>query len=201
MSSKIDSLTNIDKLGLNHHNYVVVYDIAQADYLAKKFKYKFSVRTDKLNGYNKDLPFFLFDNEIEYFCNRKMLQTLLSCNYTLIFSDGHLYDDFLKYNMVLYIDRNGDFIAEYSAKNVSLRHMYQYPNELSLIRGNINERYCDWCLSNIRVAGIDVRIIREKIYEQFLIIDKFNLYGRYLEMSVYMKSCGVNNSDTVYWEI
>lgn len=201
MSSKIDSLKLIDKCKLNHHNFVVVKSIEELDNFAKNCNYKLSIRTDRKTGITKCLPFFLIDNQIEYYYNRSSFKLFMLCDYLLIASDGHFYDDYLKYNMVISIEKNDDFVAEYSSVNVPLRHMYKYPNKLAIISGNVNERYFDWYLYNTRVSGLDIRLIRDKIYEQYLVVLKNNLFNRYLELSVYSKDCGVNNSDTVYWEV
>lgn len=200
-SKKLECFRQMDRLELNHHHTESVTSLEVADFLAEKFEYRFSIRTDRNYGITKDLPFFLIDEKRQYFLIRKNLQELLNMDFILIFSDGHHYDPYLKYNLVFYMNYDGNFQAEYSAKNVPLRHMYRYPDTLVQVTGNINERYPDWDIRNRQVAEIDFRQIRDTIYLQYMRAEKLQLYRRHLEMSVYTVPCGVRHEEIAYWEI
>ena len=200
-SSKLKAFRQMDKLGLNHHRTEAVISLEVADALAAEFTYRFSIRTDRSYGITKDLPFFLIDEKKQYLEIRENLKTLLADGFVLIVSDGHRYDPYLKYNMVFSVNYDGQFRAEYSAKNVPLRHMYRYPNELVQVSGNIHKRYPDWDIRNRQAAGMDFRQIRDMLYLQYIQAEKLGLYRRYLELSVYQVPCGTRNEEVAYWEI
>lgn len=200
-NNKLKAFRQMDSLGLNHHRTEVVTSLEVADTLAAEFTYQFSIRTDRNHGITKDLPFFLIDEKEQYLEIREKLKALLMDGFVLIVSDGHRYDPYMKYNLVFSVNYDGEFKAEYSTKNVPLRHMYRYPKELVQVSGNINERYPNWDIRNRQAAKIDFRQIRDMIYLQYMWVEKLDLYRRHLELSVYRIPCGIRNEEIVYWEI
>ncbi|MGN0485555.1 MAG: hypothetical protein ACI4HI_18605 [Lachnospiraceae bacterium] len=200
-SKKMQGFYVMDQLGLNHHLAEAVKDMDKADYLAELFGYQFSIRTDREYGITKDLPFFLIDSKQQYDSIRSRLMRCIEEGMILILSDGHRYDNALQFNMVLCIDCDGSFLAEYSSRNVPLRHMYRFPDDLAHISGNINERYQDWDISNRIAGGIDLRELESILNQLYLMIEKTMLYRRYLELSVYKVPCGTKQEPIAYWEI
>ena len=200
-SNKMLGFYRMDRYGLNHHFAEAVTDIGRSDQLAEVFSYQFTIRTDRNTGIVKDLPFYLIDTKEQYYAIRDVLIQNIRKGLILILSDGHHYDKFLRYNLVLSVDYDGHFLAEYSSINVPLRHMYRYPKYLANVTGNVNDRYQNWDTLNRIAGGVDLREIESLINQQFLVIEKSMLYRRYLELSVYQVPCGTRHETVAYWEI
>lgn len=96
----------------------------------------------------KNLPFYLVENYDQYNDIRMHILDNLNAGMILLISDGRRYDPFLKYNMVFSIGYDSLFHAEYSIRNVPLRHMYRYRNDLINVTGHIDERYGSWDIQN-----------------------------------------------------
>lgn len=200
MGKKIKSIEKLDCLGLNHHLMCITRNVEEALEFAKKHP-KGSIRTDWVveSGYN--LPFYVYETFEEFLELVPKLQQDTKNGLVLIISNGHAYDDHLRYNLVCSIDRDGMCKAEWSVKQVPLRHMYRYPEDLVSICGHIDERLGNWKICNREANAVNLREIYNRIQELFLGVEEKRLYEKELEISVYRVPCGVQDTDMVFWEL
>lgn len=199
--TKIKSFEQMDRLSLNHHQIKVVCSLPEADQTVRDYAYCCSIRTDRDFGIKKDLPFYLVDKPEHYQDIRCLLQENLDAGMILLISNGRQFDKYLRFNMVMSMERDGKFQAEYCTKNTPLRHMYRYPSKLVYIRGNVNERFGDWEVDNREANTIDLREIRNLIAKLYLKVENLYLYGKHLELSLYWVPCGTLKEEIVFWEL
>ena len=99
---------------------------------------KFSIRFDR-NYDAQGLPFYIYDkkvngdDKITYF--HKIIDEMTNLNCSLICSNGYKYDNHLKFNFVIEVNSNDDFILELCDKKIPLRTMYNY--KTTIIKGNL----------------------------------------------------------------
>lgn len=201
MYNKVESLKRIQRLGLNIHNTIITDDLEEVDRTVSKYRYMCSIRTDKKTGIAKDLPFYLISTKDDYLKIKEKLKKNKLDKIMFIVSNGHQYDDSLRYNMVVYFERNGDFRLEYNAINVPLRHMYRYPEEMINIEGNINETVASWKVENKEHNKINIREVGRIAASVYMEVYSKGLWDRNLEISVYDRECGELMKEYIYWEI
>lgn len=201
MFHKIEAINKIRKLKLNIHNTVITDDLDELDKTVKYYNYICSIRTDREKGVTKELPFYLISSIDDYIRIKDKLKLNKQDSMIFIVSNGHQYDDKLRYNLVISFDKNGEFALEYNATNVPLRHMYRYPDEMIYVEGSINETVASWRVTNKEHNKISIREVGEIIASVYLDIYNKGLWDRNLEVSVYSKVCGELNKEYVYWEI
>lgn len=196
---KIDKLNRLKNLGLNVFDFRICEDEQGLINAITEFNYKCTVRSDCDTRIIKDgwlFPFYIVKdgqsiNSINY--------KLLNQGYKFIVANGLRYDKYLRLNVCLKINRNGEFICEYSRLKLPLRSMYNHPRDLTCIYGNLDEKIVYWKVINS--TGIDLREIRDILRSEYLNCEHNNLFGKYIELSTYTVNCGVYNKDKIYWEI
>lgn len=201
MFHKIEAINKIRKLKLNIHNTVITDDLDELDKTVKCYNYMCSIRTDREKGVTKELPFYLISCIDDYIKIKDKLKLNKQDSMIFIISNGHQYDDKLRYNLVVSFDKSGEFVLEYNATNVPLRHMYRYPDDMVYVEGNINETVASLRVANKEHNKINVREVGEIIASIYLDIYNKGLWDRNLEVSVYSEDCGELNKEYVYWEI
>lgn len=201
---KIKGLRKIEKIGLNIHKYTVCYSIDELIKACSKYEFICTIRTDidkRKTDRENTYPFYIVHNESELDVDR-MKEEIFDKHYVAIVANGLRYDKDLVYNMVLCIERNGDFLVEYSFENVPLRNMYKHGDKLHAITGNIKLKISEW---NRNFVGndnkLDLRILKDILNEHYMICYNNDLFGRYIELSHYSIGCGILNKKEVYWEI
>lgn len=200
MGKKVNSIRELDRMGLNRHVMCITRNMEEALFFARANP-KGSIRTDRIYESAYDLPFYVYEDQEEFEHLIPKLCQHIKEGLILILSNGHAYDAELRYNLVCSIDRDYWCRAEWSTKQVPLRHMYRYPERLISLYGHIDGRLSDWEISNRAANTIDLREIFQRLQELFLVVDAKDLYGKHLEVSVYNTSCGTRNTDMVFWEI
>jgi hypothetical protein len=190
---KINSLMNLVKRGLNTH----VFYIPETYWGYLNLVYTLScctVRTDHA-VVSEDLPFYIINlavDSTEYIQN--IWDQAVLNEYKLIVSDGIKFDEVKKYNMVIKIEKNGDFIFEASAKKVPLRRMYRYP--LLSCSGNIADEVSEWAVYN-SIPGINRIDLKKDIEELYTL----QIFGKWLELTKYPLPVGILQKDIVFWQI
>lgn len=200
MGKKLKSIQKLDSLGLNHHVMCITRKLEEAVAFALAHP-KGSVRTDFVSDSAYHLPFYVYETWDEFQSLLPLLKKDLVNGLELILSNGHAYDEDLRYNLVCFIDRSHQCKVEWSVKQVPLRHMYRYPNQLISLCGNVDDRLANWEVTNRELNAIDLREIYTRVQELFLIVDTKGLYGKHMELSVYRVPCGVYKEDMVFWEL
>lgn len=201
MYSKVESVKNISKLGFNRHNMIFTNSFDEAERSIKLYNYICSIRTDREGNNTKNLPFYVLNNQKEFEDIKEKLLANIKDDMILIISDGHHYDNKLLYNMVVCFDKDGEFNAEFNCRNVTLRHMYNYPNDMVGINGNINDTVASWIVNNKEHNKINIRNVGNLLNRLYEIVYDKNLYDKHLEISVYKDKCGIMNEEYVCWEI
>lgn len=201
---KVSSLKRIEKYGLNIHCYTVCFTINQLIEACEEYKYMCTIRTDMKESslnYGHDYPFYIIQNKIEVDAD-KLKREIFDKEYIAIVTNALQYDKYLKYNLVISLARNGDFMAEYSFENTPLRCMYKHSENLNCVTGNINDNIRLWDRTYLRKDNkLDLRILKDILEDNYLIAEQQKLFDRYIEMSVYKQKCGILNKEIVYWEI
>lgn len=190
--SKLDSLRFLERKGLNIHNYKVVDNLL---YLAGycQVYVNSSIRFDRESN-ELQLPFVLVDRDT---FDRSFLSDVLNLSRKLgcylIISDGRNYDQYLKYNLVVMFDRQGNFNCNLSTLKIPLRHMYNH--KLMQVTGNIKDYTKDWEVWGERQTDLDsLRKSIETLYSK-------EIFNKYLECSFYTRRVGIYNEDHVFWHI
>lgn len=201
--SKLKSMHRILNLGLNVHDFIPCRTVPEIIYAYIRLGKTCTIRTDKLGAeQGSQLGFYKADN-ISLLEINKIADEIVKNKWIGIVSNGLKYDKYLRYNIVYKLDRNGDFTAEYSRKNVPLRHMYKYPETLTTITGSLNDDIRLWEVYKPALESdrVDLREIQDILRSEFLICLNNKLFGRYIEMSVYNTDVGPLKQNKVYWEI
>ena len=195
MFDKIESLNNIVKLNLNVHQFYIPETYEEYRSLIDKFGFC-TIRTDH-KFKSEDLPFYIFNKQKDSEEDLDLIwDEAQGKQYKLIISDGIKYDNIQKYNMVMKIQNNGDFIFEASDLKIPLRHMYRYPSKLLSCTGNLSDGIHLWHIFNKRY-GIDKLIIKRDL----LTLYNCGLFDNWLEVTKYPIPVGMKNENLVFWQI
>jgi len=195
MFDKIESLNNIVKLNLNVHQFFIPKTYEEYRDLVNKFGLC-TIRTDH-KYISEDLPFYIFNKQKDGEEELNLIwDESQGKQYKLIISNGIKYDNIQKYNMVMKIQKNGDFIFEASDLKIPLRHMYRNPSSLLSCTGNLSEGIHLWHMFKGRY-GIDKLIIRRDL----LTLYNSGLFDKWLEVTKYPIPVGMKNEHIVFWQI
>ncbi len=140
MGLKTRNLEMLKQHDINVHNFKEISNYE--DLLSYSDSHpRFSMRFDSTDNI-KGLPFYTYDakkiEDKESFF-KMIINEMQQLKCTLLCSDGYAYDAILKFNFVIEIDSNHNFILELCDKKVPLREMYQY--KTTVIRGNVFEKH------------------------------------------------------------
>lgn len=196
MFDKIESLNSIVKLNLNLHQFYIPETYEEYIKLTNEFELC-TIRTDH-KYISEDLPFYIFDKQKEQ--DDEYLDLIWNeaqgQQYKLIISNGIHYDKFQKYNMVVKLQKNGDFLFEASDLKIPLRHMYRHPASLLSCTGNLSEGIHLWHMFNKRY-GINKLFIKKDL----LTLYNYGLFDTWLEITKYPIKVGTKNEDIVFWQL
>lgn len=201
--AKLNSMHRMINKGLNVHTFIPCRTVEEIVYAYKELGCICTIRTDKLEvGQNKQLKFYKADRISESQLV-KIANEIVKDGCIAIVANGLRYDKYLRYNAVYKLKESGSFIIEYSRKNVPLRNMYNYPDELNTIIGNINDNIRDWKVNKAKNEKdrVDLREIKELLLEEYWVCEKNKIMSRYIEMSTYTKEVGPLKQRKVYWEV
>lgn len=193
MFDKIQSLNMIKNLSLNIHNFYIPNSYQEYKDIIKQLEFC-TIRTDH-EVITEDLPFYIFDSRIDNInkLNQIWNDSQLN-NYKLIISDGIKYDNIQDYNMVVKIQKNGDFIFEVSELKIPLRHMYRY--SLLSCTGNIGDNIHQWSIHKQKYG-----LNKANIKDDLLTIYNYQIFDKWLEITKYPIGIGIKNSRLVFWQI
>lgn len=190
--------SNLDKLveeKINVHNYKEIFNIDELLEYSKTHN-SFSIRFD---CYPKkdNLPFYVYDekkveNKVLFF--NDIINNMNKLNCSIIVSDGYKYDSEMKFNFVIEINKNNDFILELCDKKVPLRNMYEY--KTTIINGNIFSDYKSFEFKN----KLDNHYEETDICNIIKLILEHNLKYTYIEGTIYKKNVGIFNKSIVVWQ-
>lgn len=189
---KVNKLRNLINKGLNVFDFRVCSTKAELDKAIAEFHYVCTVRSD---GKDKGwlYPFYIIRNKADTY------KIEFNSDLKYIVANGLRYDTQLRMNLCFKISENGDFLAEYSRLKIPLRKMYEHPNQLTTVYGNLDDKLYTWELGNSTL--IDLRELRDILREEWGLMRGHGLFDKYIEMSVYNQNVGVLNKDRVYWEV
>ena len=195
MGVKKNNLDRIIELRLNVHEYKLIDNIDELiEY--SNLNNKFSIRFDSIDG-RHGLPFYTYDSNRDdkniLFKNIIDEMNILDCK--LLVSNGYMYDDNIKFNFVIDIKDNNDFIFELCSKKVPLRNMYDN-NITTIITGNLFDDYNDYTITNK-----DSNIYNEKDIEKIINLMINNMSIKYIEGTIYDREVGILNKDIVIWQV
>lgn len=194
MGVKKNNLDKIVQMNLNVHEYKLIDNIDDLiEY--SNFNNKFSIRFDSTDG-RHGLPFYTYDNtkdNKDKFNSIIEQMNILDCK--LLVSNGYMYDNNIKFNFVIDIKENNDFILELCSKKIPLRNMYDN-NCTTIITGNLFDDYKDFTITNGEYNTYSKNDI-EKVLD---IIIK-NMSIKYIEGTIYDVNVGILNKDIVIWQI
>ena len=195
MGVKVRNLEELVKNNINIHDFKEITDLQSLiSYSLEndKFSIRFDYETKKYS-----LPFYTYNkNEIEnpivYF--QQIIDDMHKYECSLICSNGYKYDDELKFNFVIEIDQDYNFIIELSDKKVPLRQMYEF--KTTVIKGNIFDSY-----KKFEQINQSENIYTEKDIMDIIewIIDRRFKY-RYIEGTVYNEKVGILDDYMVVWQ-
>ena len=194
MGVKKNNLDKIVQMNLNVHEYKLI------DSIDKLLEYsnlnnKFSIRFDSIDG-RHGLPFYTYDSNRdskEIFDSIIEQMNILDCK--LLVSNGYMYDNNIKFNFVIDIKENNDFILELCSKKIPLRNMYDN-NCTTIITGNLFDDYKDYTITNGEYNTYSKNDI-EKVLD--IIINNMSI--KYMEGTIYDVNVGILNKDIVIWQI
>lgn len=195
MGIKVRNLKELVKNNINVHHFKEITDLQSLlSYSLEndKFSIRFDYETKKYS-----LPFYTYnkneiDNPIVYF--QKIIDEMYKYECTLICSDGYKYDDELKFNFVIEINRDYNFIIELSDKKIPLRQMYRF--KTTIIKGNIFDAYKNFEQINQSENKYTEKDIMDII--EWVINKEFKY--RYIEGTIYNKKVGILNDYMVIWQ-
>lgn len=195
MGTKVNNLKKLIIEQVNVHEFSEIDNLSDLiDY--SNYNNKFTMRFDH-NQAIHNLPFYIYDStkvkdKLDYFNN--IIEEMKKLNCTLLCSNGYKYDELLKFNFVIEISDNCDFILELCDKKVPLRDMYKY--KTTVIQGNL--------LSNINL--FDYTNKNDNVYEQqeleYIInwIINLKVKYKYIEGTLYSKKVGIFNNELIIWQ-
>ncbi len=194
MGVKKNNLDKIVQMNLNVHEYKLIDNIDDLiEY--SNFNNKFSIRFDSTDG-RHGLPFYTYDNtkdNKDKFNSIIEQMNILDCK--LLVSNGYMYDNNIKFNFVIDIKENNDFILELCSKKIPLRNMYDN-NCTTIITGNLFDDYKDFTITNGEYNTYSKNDI-EKVLD--IIINNMSI--KYIEGTIYDVNVGILNKDIVIWQI
>lgn len=195
MGVKVRNLEELVKNNINIHDFKEITDLQSLiSYSLEndKFSIRFDYETKKYS-----LPFYTYnknkiENPIVYF--QQIIDDMHKYECSLICSNGYKYDDELKFNFVIEIDQDYNFIIELSDKKVPLRQMYEF--KTTVIKGNIFDSY-----KKFEQINQSENIYTEKDIMDIIewIIDRKFKY-RYIEGTVYNEKVGILDDYMVVWQ-
>ena len=196
MGVKKNNLDKIVQMNINVHEYKLIDNINDLIEYGN-INNKFSIRFDSIDG-RHGLPFYTYDsnrdtNREELFNNIIEQMNILDCK--LLVSNGYMYDNNIKFNFVIDIKENNDFILEICSKKIPLRNMYDN-NITTIITGNLFDEYKDYKITNQEYNTYTKNDI-EKILD--IIINNISI--KYAEGTIYDTNVGIFNKDIVMWQI
>lgn len=193
MYNKIKSLNKIVDMGLNVHQFFIPDSYEEYKGLVNQLEFC-TIRTDHKTK-TEDLPFYIFNNKKD---NIDKLNSIwndsLQNEYKLIISNGIQYDNIQEYNMVVKLQKNGDFVFEASELKVPLRHMYRYP--LLSCSGNLSDEVSEWKVYNARF-GVDKTTIKNDLLSLYT----YQIFDKWLEITKYPVQVGIKNNNIIFWQI
>jgi len=194
MGVKKNNLDKIVQMNLNVHEYKLIDNINDLiEY--SNLNNKFSIRFDSTDG-RHGLPFYTYDSSRdskEIFNSIIEQMNILDCK--LLVSNGYMYDNNIKFNFVIDIKDNNDFILELCSKKIPLRNMYDN-NCTTIITGNLFDDYKDYTITNSEYNTYSKNDI-EKVLD--IIINNMSI--KYVEGTIYDVNVGILNQDIVIWQI
>lgn len=194
MGVKKNNLDKIVQMNLNVHEYKLIDNIDDLiEY--SNFNNKFSIRFDSTDG-RHGLPFYTYDStkdNKDIFNSIIEQMNILDCK--LLVSNGYMYDNNIKFNFVIDIKENNDFILELCSKKIPLRNMYDN-NCTTIITGNLFDDYKDFTITNGEYNTYSKNDI-EKVLD--IIINNMSI--KYIEGTIYDVNVGILNKDIVIWQI
>jgi hypothetical protein len=170
MLNKIASLNKLIDMGINVHKFYIPNTYDEYKTIVNELGFC-TLRTDHKDK-TEDLPFYIFNSSKD---NEDKLNSIWNESqqneYKLIISNGIKYDSVQEYNMVIKLQKNGDFVFEASELKVPLRHMYRHP--LLSVSGNISEEVSEWKIYHARY-GVDKTTIKKDLLSlyNYQIFDK-----------------------------
>lgn len=190
MYAKIKNLYNLVNRGLNVHNFYIPKSKQEYENIVNTLQFC-SIRTDSDKNINTDLPFYILKNT-DTKQMEKIWNTASVNNYKLIISDGIKYDNIQDYNMVLKLQKNGNFLFEVSELKIPLRHMYRYP--LLSCSGNLSEHIQEWTVYNQKY-GIDKTNIKKDLIDLY----QYQIFDEWLDITKYPIPVGRLKKKIVFW--
>lgn len=194
MGVKKNNLDKIVQMNLNVHEYKLIDNIDDLiEY--SNLNDKFSIRFDSTDG-RHGLPFYTYDSSKdskEIFNSIIEQMNILDCK--LLVSNGYKYDNNIKFNFVIDIKENNEFILELCSKKIPLRNMYDN-NCTTIITGNLFDDYKDYTITNGEYNTYSKNDI-EKVLD--IIINNMSI--KYTEGTIYDENVGILNQDIVIWQI
>lgn len=192
MYNKIKSIQKIVEMELNMHRFFIPNSYQEFINVLIAMK-NCTIRTDHAFK-TENLPFYIYDTADGFKKAEKIWSEAETEEYKLIISDGIKYDNIQEYNMVVKIDKRGEFIFEASEMKIPLRHMYSYP--LLSCSGNIADKVTKWEVYNQRY-GINKLDIKRDLEELYL----YHIFNKWLEITKYPIPVGVQNQKTIFWQV
>jgi hypothetical protein len=180
-------------MGLNVHNFYIPNTYEEYKNITHQLKFC-TIRTDH-KFITEDLPFYIYDS------NKDSEDKLISIwnesqqkEFKLIISNGIQYDNIQEYNMVIKLQKNGDFIFEASELKIPLRHMYRHP--LLSCSGDISDEIPQWDIYNARYG-----INKINIKNDLLTLYNYQIFDKWLEVTKYPIPVGIKNNNIIFWQI
>lgn len=190
MGIKINNLQRLLNDNINVHDFCEVKTLEELIRYSETNK-SFSIRFDR-NYQEHNLPFYVYDESIKdkdtYFKN--IIEEMHKLDCTLLCSNGHAYDNILKFNFVIDIDEKANFILELCDQKIPLRLMYQY--KTTIIKGNLFQDKYE--IINKEANTYDEEDISKII--NYVVVRKY----KYLEGTLYQSKVGKLNDDIVIWQ-
>ena len=200
MGIKANNLKALDANGWNTHDYILykpknINDTIEFIENYYSINNSFSIRTDKTYGNIDNLPFILIENSINKDKLTGFIQESIDKNLELLITDGRRHDKYLLANIVISIENETVYI-EVSSKNIPLRKMYDYSNELSVLKGSLFDS-----LSKFKLTGKELSIpIDDLNYVYEYVLKHLDIKDKYIELSLYTKPVGKRAERVVCWQ-
>ncbi len=192
MYKKIQSMMDVVNMGLNTHRFVIPETYEEFSKVLHEFQ-RCTIRTDHKTK-TKNLPFYVYDARKDGDISDTIWAESQQNHYKMIISDGIKYDPIQEYNMVVKMQKNGDFFFEASELKIPLRHMYRYP--LLSCAGNIAEEVSTWIIYNNRY-GLDRTSIKQNLEDLYT----HQIFDCWLEVTKYPIPVGIKKDKIVFWQL
>jgi len=198
MYEKIRSMEKINSMNLNMQRWCVpeTYE----EYLRIINDWVFvTIRTDHETK-TYDLPFYIIEQPITLAELKNIWKELKSKNCKLIISDGIKFDKIQEYNMVISIEKDGQFMFEASLLKIPLRHLYKHPQSMLSCQGCIGEDPNHWINYNPSVSGLNKAQIKKDIEDLYCTYQEI-IFGKTLEITKYPIPVGTQKKNIVFWQM